>query len=128
MSAYLPIRELVSVTFPTGRPEGALLMLRAYFDDSGSHPDSEVVVVGGLIGNPAQWDEFERKWAALLAAPLPGKPPLKRFHLSACNAQDKEFSGYNETECDAITHDFRQILIETRVISTASSIDKKSMG
>ena len=29
-------------------------------------------------------------------------------------------------ECDAVTHDFRQILIETRVISTASAIDKKA--
>ncbi|HEV2098915.1 MAG TPA: hypothetical protein VGR45_08300 [Stellaceae bacterium] len=101
-------------------------MLRAYFDDSGTHRDSEIVTVGGLIGTVAQWEEFERRWGALLACPLPGKPRLKMFHLSPCNAKDGEFTGYSDAECDAVTHDFRQILIETKLISTASAIDKKA--
>jgi hypothetical protein len=126
MSAFLSIRELSGVSLPSGIREGLFIMLRAYFDDSGTHDDSEIVAVGGVIGTTAQWEQFERQWKALLACPLPGKPSLKKFHLSPCNAQDGEFEGYSDAECDAITHDFRQILIDTKVISTASAIDKKA--
>jgi hypothetical protein len=103
-----------------------LLMLRAYFDDSGSHAGSEIVTIGGLVGTAQQWDRFDKKWKALLAEPLPGKPQLRKFHLSHCNSQESEFQGYSDAECDAVTHDFRQILIDCGVISTASSIDKRA--
>lgn len=128
MSAYLSISELVGTVFPTGRGKGILLMLRAYFDDSGTHDDSEIVAVGGLIGNVAQWTGFEREWTAKLADPLPGysKLPLKMFHLSHCNARDGEFAGYTAGECDAVMHDFRQILIDSSLIGTASMIDKRA--
>jgi len=104
------------------------LMLRAYFDDSGTHADSEIVSIGGLIGNVQQWEKFERDWAARLADPLPGygKPALKMFHLSHCNAKDGEFLGYTDGECDAVTHDFRQVLIAAGLASTASVIDKRA--
>ena len=103
-------------------------MLRAYFDDSGTHNDSDVAVVGGLVGSVEQWAKFEHCWAARLADPLPGynKPPLKMFHLSHCNAKEGEFVGYTDGECDAVTHDFRQIIIDAKLISTSSAIDKKA--
>jgi hypothetical protein len=101
-------------------------MLRAYFDDSGSHADSEIVTIGGVMGTPQQWNDFDERWKALLAEPLPGKPKLRMFHLSHCNAQEGEFQAYSDAECDAVTHDFRQILIDCGLISTASSIDKRA--
>ena len=101
-------------------------MLKAYFDDSGSHRDSDVVVIGGLVGNVEQWEEFERRWTRLLNAPLPGKPCLRRFHLSACNAKREEFESYSDAEQDAVMHDFRRILIDTDLISTASAIDRNA--
>jgi hypothetical protein len=103
-------------------------MLRAYFDDSGTHADSEVVAVGGLVGNVAQWMQFEREWSAKLADPLLGygKPPLQMFHLAHCNARNGEFAGYTDGECDAVTHDFRQIIIDSKLIATASMIDKRA--
>jgi hypothetical protein len=112
----------------TCKQEGLLVVLRAYFDDSGTHKDSDVVVVGGLVASVEQWAAFEVAWAARLSDPLPGynKPPLKMFHLSHCNAKDGAFAGYTDGECDALTHDFRQILIDFRLISTASAIDKKA--
>jgi hypothetical protein len=109
-----------------GSREGLLIMLRAYFDDSGTHKNSEVVVIGGLIGTCAQWDGFEAQWAAKLAEPLPGKPRLSRFHLSACNACDDEFTGYSRAESDAVIHDFRQITIDAAVIATAFAVDRRA--
>jgi len=132
MGAHLSIRELAGVGLPIGQRDGIFAMLRAYFDDSGTHSDSEVVVVGGLIGTVEQWNEFERQWIALLENPLPGtssrpdKPPLKMFHLAACNANEGEFADYNEAEQNAVTYAFRKVLIDTKLTSTASAIDRKA--
>src|SRR5690348_5454728 len=103
------------------------MLLRAYFDDSGTHAGSDVVVMGGLLGTVEQWERFEAAWSAKLARPLEGKPPLQKgFHLSACNARDGEFASYSDAEQDAVIHDFRQIILDAKLTSTASAIDRKA--
>jgi hypothetical protein len=101
-------------------------MLRAYFDDSGTHAASDVVVAGGLIGTPDQWENFEKAWNTKLAAPLPGKPALKKFSLADCNSGKGEFIGYTQGERDAAMHDFRQVLVDAELIGTASAVDRKA--
>jgi len=101
-------------------------MLHAYFDDSGTHNDSDVVVVGGLVGTPQQWTDFASAWNAKLASPLPNRPPLRKFGLADCNSGKGEFINYSLAERDAVMHDFRQILVEARLIGTASAIDRKA--
>lgn len=102
------------------------MILRAYFDDSGTHADSDVVVMGGLIGTVSQWEHLERQWTQKLKRPLSNKPPLKRFHLSACNARMGEFASYSYAEQDAVIRDFREIIINAKLTSTASAIDRKA--
>jgi len=101
-------------------------MLRAYFDDAGTHTSSDVVVLAGLIGSLPQWEQFERRWAAKLQHPLDGKPPLKLFHLSACNARVGQFRSYSDAEQDAVIHDFRQVIIDSRLTSIATAVDKRA--
>lgn len=101
-------------------------MLRAYFDDSGTHAGSDVVVAGGLIGTPTQWERFEKAWNAKLAVPLPGKPSLKKFSLSDCNSGKGAFIGYTQGERDAAMHDFRLIMVDAELIGTASAVDRKA--
>ena len=43
-----------------------IAMLGAFFDDSGTHSTSPVVVIGGLLGTAEQWDDFVPAWNALL--------------------------------------------------------------
>jgi hypothetical protein len=100
--------------------------LRAYFDDSGTHTDSEVTVMGGLIGTVGQWARFEHDWAAKLRRPLEGKPRLKMFRLSSCNARSGEFRSYTNAEQDAVIHDFRQIIIDAQLTSIAMAVDKRA--
>jgi hypothetical protein len=72
-------------------------MLIAYFDDSGSHTDSDVVIWNGLFGNHYQWRLFNELWEAKLKDPSPGKEPLKRFHMFECQNSLGEFSGWSRT-------------------------------
>lgn len=115
-------RELVSWATPDPR---SLLVAAFYIDDSGTHKGAPVVVFGGLIGEQEQWEFFEPRWKAELAAPLQGKkPPLKRFHMFDCKWGLGEFSGYSSGERDAATHDFRKIILDSGVHGVAAAISR----
>jgi Protein of unknown function (DUF3800) len=92
--------------------EGCVGMLTAYFDDSGTHRDSEVVLWYGLFGNNFQWDHFDKLWAAKLKQPSPGKPPLRRFHMAECQAADGEFLGWSRTATDFLVHELGEIILK----------------
>jgi hypothetical protein len=115
-------RELVSWVSPD---PPSLLVLACYFDDSGTHVGSKVVVFGGLLGQREHWEYFEPRWREKLDHPLPGKLPLKRFHMWDCQWRKGEFIDYREAESDALIHDFRQIILDSGVTGVAAAIAKK---
>jgi hypothetical protein len=101
MSAAITVSELVRVVLP--RSNGLTSMLSAYFEDSGTHRNSQIVVTGGLIGAETNWSRFETAWKAKLADPLDGrKPPLREFHMAPCMLREGEFQGYSEAERNAL--------------------------
>jgi hypothetical protein len=100
-------------------------MLVGYFDDSGTHDDSEIIVWAGFVGSEDQWAGLTTAWTAKLAAPLPGKPPLRRFHMSKCEARDGEFIDYSVAEKDALIHDFRHLIIDSNVIGRAFAVERQ---
>jgi hypothetical protein len=101
-----------------------LCMLQVYLDDSGTHASSPVVVVAGAIGHAASWAELESKWRAKLAEPLPGKPPIKAFHLSELLGHYGDFKDYRPAEVDALRHDFRQIILESNLHQIVTAISR----
>ena len=80
--------------------------------------------MGGLLGTEEQWDVFAAAWNELLAHPLPGKPPLSRFHLSPCRAGADEFRDYSLAERDRITYLFRNVIIDVGLVTIAVSVNK----
>jgi hypothetical protein len=86
-------------------------MLVAYFDDSGTHDASRFVLLGGLYADEKRWSAFDADWRFRLAAPVPGKPALKRFHMAECEAGEGEFASYNRAERDLLIHDLREIIV-----------------
>ena len=99
-------------------------MLRAYFDDSGTHKESPVVVLGGLLGLPEDWEKLEDEWREKLSAPMPGKPSLKAFHLSHCVGHFDEFEVYSFAECESLRHDFRQIILSSNLRQISLAIPR----
>ena len=103
-------------------------MLTAYFDDSGTHGGSQVVVMGGVIGSEKHWLPFERAWRTLLADPLPqaGKHSLRRFHMAPCVLREGEFARYTESESDAVIHRFRQIILDSDLLGFSCAVSLKA--
>ena len=103
-------------------------MLVGYFDDSRTHNDPKIIVWAGFVGAEDQWAGLTTVWIAKLAAPLPGKPPLRSFHMSKCEARDGEFADYNVAEKDAVIHDFRQLIIDFERHGSGIRGRKNGMG
>jgi len=101
-------------------------MLTAYFDDSGTHPDSDIVLMAGFFGNTYQWDLFDKKWAAQLASPCPGKEPLSRFHMAECQASDGEFLGWKRHETDFLVHELGTIILKTGIYGFGGAMSRKA--
>jgi hypothetical protein len=102
-----------------------LKIIRAYFDDAGTHAGAPAVVTGGLVGTTAAWEALTKAWGEHLANPLPeaGKPPLKMFHMAACEAADGEFANYRPAERMLVAQHFRDIINKSGLASTATAID-----
>jgi hypothetical protein len=100
-------------------------MLTAYFDDSGTHPESDLVLWYGLFGNNFQWAYFNDLWAAKLKEPSPGKPVLARFHMAPCQAGDGEFIGWGRTATDFLVHELGDIILRCGLWSDGVAIPRK---
>jgi hypothetical protein len=101
-----------------------VLVLEGYFDDSGTHGDTRVVVWGGFLGTVDQWVDLDRRWREKLAKPLPNKARLKKFALADCRWAVEEFESYSYAERDLIQADFRQLIIDVGVIGMAYAVDR----
>lgn len=86
-------------------------MIEAYFDDSGTHSDSTIVVLVGVIGPTPEWDRFEATWKQVLRTPITGKPQLRRFHMTDCVNHTGEFEKYSKAETDLVIRTFRDIIL-----------------
>lgn len=119
--------DFAGVVLPHGsRDSGCLVMIRGYFDDSGTHGNSHVVVMAGLFGYPNQWDYLSQLWAKKLADPCPGKEPLPRFHMAACQAADEEFLGWKRLECEYLVDELIEIIGKTGIHGFGCSIPRKA--
>jgi hypothetical protein len=91
-------------------------MISAYFDDSGTHDESKVVLVAGIFGTEARMENLDRNWKQHLAAPLDGrKEAIKRFHAYDCDQSTGEFTRWTRTETDYFRHQLRTVIIESEV-------------
>lgn len=123
MSFFWSAEKLAEIGFPLGRDPGVMLMLRCYFDDSGTHGESRVVVWGGLVGMAEDFKALDGRWRALLREPLPGKKPIKQFHLVDCVWHNDEFEGYNQAERDHVRFLFREAIVASPVMPLACAVD-----
>jgi hypothetical protein len=105
---------------------GPFPMLTAYFDDSGTHVNSNIVLVAGIFGTEWQLKSLDRLWQKHIVRPLNGaKPPLRRFHATDCQNSTNEFAGWTRTETDYFSHELRTAIIGSGVSACGIGIQRK---
>jgi len=102
-----------------------IAMLGAYFDDSGTHDHSDIVVVAGIFGTGWQITSLERVWRSHLERPLGYMRPLRRFHMTECHESRGEFLGWKRTETDYFCHQLRSAMIESHVAAYGIACARK---
>jgi hypothetical protein len=65
-----------------------MVMLTAYLDESGTHTESPVLVLAGLIASPRQWERLSQRWLRALASIGVGS-----FHATDCANGGGDFRG-----------------------------------
>jgi len=107
---------------PTGERERRLIMsLQAYFDDSGSEPQSSVFLLAGYIAKADGWREFTDRWQACLDE-APGAAYFKS--AEAFNLRD-EFSlakGWTRALRDARVIALSKIIADHCLFSVSAAI------
>ncbi len=120
---HFAIGEITRAFLSATDGRGIILMLESYFDDSGTHSGSRVVVWGGLIGDAQSFVELDAAWRAQLDEPVPGKPPIKAFHLYDCVHGLKECDRYEQGARDLARNLFRTIIMKSGVAAVACGVD-----
>jgi|ERR1035437_915833 hypothetical protein len=93
-------------------------MLTAYFDDSGTHTKSKIVMVAGISGTEGRLAGLEHSWRKHLERPLEGtKPRLKRFHMVDCQGSRGEFEGWSRPEIDHFCFQLQTEIIDSGVVA-----------
>lgn len=116
---------LAGGALPFGRKGAIIAVLRAYFDDSGTHNPSPVAVWGGVVGTVEQFEELEARWDEMLASPFSNRPRLKAFSVGDCRWHNNEFKTYSEAESDALRYRARKIMEDAGIRAIAYSIPVK---
>lgn len=72
-------------------------MFWGYFDESGTHDNSEVFAIAGYIGGEAQWGDFEHSWTQVLR--LEG---VQTFHMAPLSANPRRgpFKGWSDDRAE----------------------------
>lgn len=103
-----------------------MLMLTAYFDDSGTHASSAIVLIAGVYGHPNQFEYLSNLWGEHLRAPCPGKLAISKFHMTECQAGEGEFFGWKRIEREYLSSELTEAMIKTGIRGYCSAVDRRS--
>lgn len=77
-----------------------VLTLTAYLDESGTHGGSAVTVMGGMLANARQWEQFEANFSLLKK-----KHGFRVFHTKKFKRRDGDFKGWSVDQQWALMKD-----------------------
>lgn len=96
--------------------DGAVIVIRVFMDESGTHDHSPVVTVGAYAADPKQWAAWTTKWNI-------AKRPIKVFHAADCANSEGEFKGWDDDRRNPLVIRLLTILREARFLGIMIGIN-----
>ena len=95
-----------------------VVVLRGYFDDSSDAKRKRVAAVGGLVGHPLAWADFEKRWS-IATYDLPGP-----FHAADCDSNPPRgvFAGWSKERANRLMKNLVGIILDSQVKCFASMV------
>jgi hypothetical protein len=94
--------ELIDFLSECGR---GLAMLRAYFDESGTHTGAPLVVVAGWLGDKKTWKSFIKEWSTYLRA-----VGVRSFHAKS-------------PHCESLKEPLFQAILKRNLLGVACTVN-----
>jgi len=85
-------------------PERLVVILTAYFDESGTHGDSPVTIMAGVMANASQWARFQTEFNALKA-----KHGFRVLHAKKFKRRGGDFKGKSVWDQLALLEDLAKL-------------------
>lgn len=102
--------------YPFGTTKGCLVVLVAYFDESGAK-DTPVMTMAGYMADERRWKRFEREWAKGL-----NEYGAKYLHMREYAQSKGEFNGWPEWKRVALMQKLTWVIRSNVMYMTASAV------
>jgi hypothetical protein len=119
MSIAAPMGILTNGLFSFGQRDRSVVVLKAFFDDSGTHENSDVVVMGGIVTTSEDWEAFEPPWRAMLDC-----YGIDKMHMSRCENGWGPFDGWDREKKERCIDAFSDIVARSKGRILASAVSR----
>jgi hypothetical protein len=118
--SYIKIDEFADAIFSIFEKERLMAMMSVYLDESGTHDQSPIVVVGGYVASVVQWKHFQAKWSAALK-----EEEISCFHMNKFESSVGEFEGWTEERKRPFFQKLSQIILRHVSFGIGMAVVKK---
>jgi hypothetical protein len=98
------------------------MLMRAYFDESGTHDASRIVAIAGYVATQEVWAAVEAAWRDVLAEWAPFG--VQVFHMTDCILGEGDFSRLEAPYRNRIITQFSEILRDADIQAVWSFVEK----
>ncbi len=101
------IGELTVALYNRWEPEAVFVIIKGYFDESGTHAGSPVMTFGCFVAPATRWNGFNVKWRRLLS-----DNGLNFYHTRRFIHGNGEFHGWSDARCLTFVDRMATVLAE----------------
>jgi hypothetical protein len=118
---YTVLRTLTDGIIGYARIDGHFVVLKAFFDDSGTHLESDVAVMAGLIAPEDEWATLETEWRIAL-----DDLGIRKMHMASCENARRDFAGWDRDRRDRAIARFCGIILKRNACMLISAVSRST--